>query len=216
MERRLASGFSSDCLPDKGGLNSPIIVALRANSRHLDRMYNRTLASADTGVWNEMTDTRDLESFYREGMRTSVTERLTEATLERMRTSAIGGASLSLGVILLLLQTDLGSRALIIALYSAIFAIPAWVAAWQYVEAYMFCGKDSHEHFNSFKGSLVAVLLAVAGMLLLFTSVVSLIWHMSMIAAIVFLVLSIAAAVLVSRHHHAVRVFTDRARGGDA
>ncbi|TYT26726.1 hypothetical protein FZO89_10905 [Luteimonas viscosa] len=163
-----------------------------------------------------MTDDRDLESIYREDMRTSVTERLTEATLERMRTSAIGGASIALGVILLLLQTDLGSRPLIVALYAAIFAIPAWIAAWQYVEAYMFCGKESHEHFNSLKGSLVAVLLALAGMLLLCVSVVSLIWHMSVTAAIVFLVVSIAAAVLISRHHHAVRAFADRARAGDA
>ena len=161
-----------------------------------------------------MTDNRDLESIYREGMRTSVTDRLTEATLERMRTSAIGGASIALGVILLLLQTTLGSRALIVALYSAIFAIPAWVTAWQYVEAYMFCGKDSHEHFNSPKGSLVAVLLALTGMILLFVSVVSLIWHMSVTAAIAFLVVSVAAAVLVSRHHNAVRVFSDRVRAG--
>ncbi|WP_146907248.1 hypothetical protein [Arenimonas daejeonensis] len=161
-----------------------------------------------------MADNREIERIYRDGMRTSVTERLTEAALERMRTSAIGGASIALGVVLLLLQTDLGSRALIVALYSAIFAIPAWITAWQYVEAYMFCGKESHEHFNSFKGSLVAVSLALAGMLLLFVSVVSLIWHMSVTAAIVFLAVSIAASVLISRHHHAVRVFADRARAG--
>ena len=44
------SGFSSDCLPDKVGLNCLIIIALRATSRHLDRMYNRTLGSAYTVV----------------------------------------------------------------------------------------------------------------------------------------------------------------------
>ena len=52
------SGFSSDCLPDKVGLNSPIIIALRDTSRHLDRMYNRTLASAYTVVRLYMRDLR--------------------------------------------------------------------------------------------------------------------------------------------------------------
>ena len=52
------SGFSSDCLPDKVGLNCPIIIALRATSRHHDRMYNRALASAHTVVGAEMTQRR--------------------------------------------------------------------------------------------------------------------------------------------------------------
>jgi hypothetical protein len=51
MERTLLSGFSSECLPDKVGLNSSIIIALRATFRHLDRMYTRTMASASTVVW---------------------------------------------------------------------------------------------------------------------------------------------------------------------
>ena len=163
-----------------------------------------------------MTDQRDFNSLYAKGMRTAVTERLTEATLERMRTQAIGGAGIALGVVLLLLQTSLDSTALAIALYSAIFAIPAWIAAWQYVEAYMFCGKPSYEHFNSPKGSLVAAAFAISGMLLLLIAVVSLIWHMSPAGAVVFLAVSLAAAVLIYRHHNAVRTFADKAsdRGG--
>ena len=46
LERTLDSGFLSDCLPDNAGLESRAIIALRATSCHLDRMYNRTLASA--------------------------------------------------------------------------------------------------------------------------------------------------------------------------
>jgi hypothetical protein len=163
-----------------------------------------------------MTDQGDFNSLYSKGMQ-SVTDRLTESHLERMRTSAIGGASISLGVILLLLQTDLDSNALIVALYTSIFAIPAWIAAWQYVEAYMFCGKSSYAHFNSPKGSLVAVAFALSGMLLLLTSIVSLIWHMSVLAAIIFLCVSLLAAFIVYRHHNAVRAFSDNAeRGGGA
>lgn len=155
----------------------------------------------------------DFNSLYSKSVETAITDRLTENHLERMRTSAIGGASLALGVILLLLQTSLDSAALVIALYSAIFAIPSWIIAWQYVEAYMFCGKASYKHFNSPKGSLVAVIFALLGMLLLLTSVVSLIWHMSLIAAVVFLVVSVLSSVLIYRHHNAVRAFSDRAGG---
>src|SRR5688500_17706647 len=121
---------------------------------------------------------RDFNSLYSKGAETALTDRLTENHLERMRTSAIGGGSLELGVILLLLQTKLDSTALVVALYSAIFAIPSWIIAWQYVEAYMFCGKESYKHFRSPKGSLVAAGFALLGMLLLLISVVSLIWHM--------------------------------------
>lgn len=158
-----------------------------------------------------MTDQHDFKTLYAKGMRSAVTERLTEATLERMRSQAIGGAGIALGVILLLLQTSLDSTALAIALYAAIFAIPAWIAAWQYVEAYMFCGKPSYEHFNSLKGSLVAVAFAISGMLLLLTATVSLIWHMSPTAAMAFLAMSLAAALLIYRHHNAVRSFADSA-----
>ena len=80
----------------------------------------------------------------------------------------------------------------------------------------MFCGKPSYEHFNSLKGSLVAVAFATSGMLLLLTATVSLIWHMSPAAAMVFLAMSLAAALLIYRHHNAVRSFADSAsdRGG--
>lgn len=161
-----------------------------------------------------MTDQPDFNSLYTKGMQ-SVTDRLTESTLERMRSSAIGGGSISLGVILLLLQTELDSSALIVALYTAVFAIPAWIVAWQYVESYMFCGKDSYGHFNSPKGSLVAVSFALLGMLLLLVSIVSLIWHMSVVAALAFLAASLLMAFLVYRHHNAVRVYADKVgRGG--
>lgn len=49
----MVSEFSLDCLLDKAGLKFATIVALRATSRHLDRMHNRTLASAYTVVSRE-------------------------------------------------------------------------------------------------------------------------------------------------------------------
>ena len=50
MKRRLVSGFSSICLPDKAGLNSLRIIELPAKGPQIDRIYNRTLASAYTVV----------------------------------------------------------------------------------------------------------------------------------------------------------------------
>ena len=155
-----------------------------------------------------MTEKNDFESHYSENIK-PLTERLTENNLEHMRTSAIGGASISLGVILLLLQTKLESPALVVALYASIFSIPAWVAAWQYVETYIFYGKASHGHFNSLKGSLVAVSFAVFGMVLLLISIVSLISYFSVLAAVLFLCLSILLVVIVFRHGIAVRKYTE-------
>jgi len=157
-----------------------------------------------------MSDDKNFNSHYAESMQ-SLTARLTESQLERMRSSAIGGASLSLGIILLLLQTKLNNTALVIALYASIFAIPAWLAAWQYVEAYMLYGKASHQHFNGVKGSLVAVSFALFGLILLLTSVVSLIYSMSIIAAILFLLLSSILTIVVYRHNISVRKFVDSA-----
>ena len=157
-----------------------------------------------------MTDNNNFSSGYSQHMQ-SVTNRLTENHLEHMRTSAIGGASLSFGVILLLLQTKLDSTALVVALYCSIFSIPAWVAAWQYVEAYIFYGKFSHAHFNSPKSSLVAVSFAMFGMSLLLISVVALIYYLSIFGAALFLALSVSLIVVVYRHNVAVKKITENA-----
>ncbi len=80
----------------------------------------------------------------------------------------------------------------------------------------MFCGKPSYGHFNSAKGSGVAVLFALTGMLLLLISISSLIWHMSVIASIMFISASLAVAFAVYKHHNAVRVYADNVSAKDA
>jgi hypothetical protein len=156
-----------------------------------------------------MTDQSELDLLYAKGMK-SVADRLTEGSLERMRTTAIGGASLSLAIILLLLQTNVSSTPLQVALYSAALAIPVWIVCWQYVEAYIFCGQRSFAHFNSLKTSGVAILCSALGMLLLGVSVFSLIWHMSVKASLLFLAASLFMGSLVYRHHNAVRSYADK------
>jgi hypothetical protein len=141
----------------------------------------------------------------------AVTRRLTESHLSSMRASAIGGASVSTAIILLLLQTGVIGAALKLALYASSLAVPAWIAAWQFIEAYSFYGRDSYRHFNSVQGSGLAVGLAVIGIGCLATSLSSMIWHLAPVAAVVFIVASVSAAILIFRHNFAVRAVADSA-----
>lgn len=145
---------------------------------------------------------------YEEEME-SVTRRLTESHLNNMRGSAIGGASVATAIVLLLLQTGISSSALKLGLYSASLAIPAWLAAWQYIEAYNFYGRSSYHHFNTVKGSGIAIALAVIGMTCLFTSLASLIWHLAPMASAIFSLASVAIAILIFKHNNAVKVAAD-------
>ncbi|GAA0889157.1 hypothetical protein [Rhodanobacter soli] len=141
----------------------------------------------------------------------SVTRRLTESHLSSMRASAIGGASVSTAIVLLLLQTGVDSTALRLALYSASLAVPAWIAAWQFIEAYSLYGRDSYSHFSSVRGSGLAVGLAAIGMGCLATSLSSIIWHLAPMAAAIFIAASVFAAVLIFRHNYAVKAVADGA-----
>jgi hypothetical protein len=139
----------------------------------------------------------------------SVTRRLTESHLSSMRGSAIGGASVSTAIVLLLLQTGVNSPALKLALYTASLAIPAWIAAWQFIEAYSFYGRKSYSHFSRVQGSGLAVGLAIVGMACIATSLSSLIWHLAPMASAIFMVASVVAAVLIFRHNNAVQAVAD-------
>ena len=138
-----------------------------------------------------------------------VTARLTESHLGSMRSAAIGGASVSTAIVLLLLQTGISDAALKLALYTACVAIQAWIAAWQYIEAYNFYGRASYKHFNTPKGSGVAVALSLAGIVGLSISVAALIWHLAPLAALIFSASSVVTLVLVVRHNNAVKRVTD-------
>ena len=142
-----------------------------------------------------------------------VTKRLRESTLQEMRATAIGGSSVSAAIVLVLLQTGVDGNALKFSLFCSALAIPAWIAAWQYVQAYLFYGSASLAHFNTLKGSGTSVLFAVSGMGLLVTSLSALIWHMSPLVAILFAVAALLTSILVTRHNQAVRSAVERIEG---
>ena len=144
----------------------------------------------------------------------SVTRRLTTTHFERMRSVAIGGASASTAIVLVLLQVcglaPSGlTAALTLSLYAACVAIPAWVGSWQFLEAYIFYGQDSFVHFNRPQGSGIAAGLNFVGSVCLAASLSAAIWHLAPRASVVFFAAGAVVAVLIVRHARGVKAVAD-------
>ncbi|MEG3193061.1 hypothetical protein [Lysobacter sp. D1-1-M9] len=139
-----------------------------------------------------------------------VVRRIDERYWEKTRGTTLGGAGLSTAIVFLLTQIGLKSGALSISFFCAAIAIPVWLALWQVGEAYSFHGNASHGHFSKLHGSGVGVSIFFFGGLLLLVSFVALIWHFSILAALAFLVGSVAMVIFVYRHHTAVRVWVEQ------
>jgi hypothetical protein len=100
---------------------------------------------------------------------------VTELMLQQMRTVAIAGAGLGTAIILSLLQLEATDQPIIVAVYAVSVAIPAWVAAWQYVQQFLVKGEASFSHFSI---RAAATLAFVAGGALA-TAIGALIWMAS-------------------------------------
>jgi cobalamin synthase len=159
-------------------------------------------------------DKEQLSRDFQEQMSSAMAGRLDSARLENMRATSIGGASLSTALVFLLMQTQLNSLALQISLGCAVVAIPAWIATWQMVEAYLFYGESSYGHFATIKGAGVAIAILLGALLSLFLGLCALLWHLMPVSAILFAVLCIVLLVFVYRHNSAVRAWSDGCRGG--
>ena len=138
-----------------------------------------------------------------------VTTRLNGPYLNQMRSAAIGGASVSTAIVLVLIQTGLVSTPQRVALYSAALSIPAWIGAWQYIQPYILYGPTSYEHLGKISSIGVAVILATFGMLTLAISLTSAIWHLSPCVSVLFMVASAVVAILVFMHNRSVQVAVD-------
>src|SRR5690348_8310268 len=145
---------------------------------------------------------------YEKQMSSAVIARLDDARLGNMRSTSIGGASLSTALVFLLLQTKLQTFALQFALVCAAVAIPAWIANWQIVESYLFCGKSSYGHFATIKGSGLGLATFLMASLSLFLGLCVLLWHLLPLAAVLFAILCIVMCVFVYKHHNAVRAWS--------
>lgn len=138
-----------------------------------------------------------------------LTARIKENHLDYMRGSAIGGASVSLAILLLLTQIESDSVSLKVCLFSVVFCIPAWLGAWHFVESYIMYGLKSLGHFNRVNSSGIAVLFVIVGGLSLFVSISSLIWYLSIGAAIMFIISSFLIAFICVRHGNSVKRYVD-------
>jgi hypothetical protein len=158
-------------------------------------------------------DKDHLSRFYQEQMTAAMSGRFDAARLENMRSTSIGGASLSTALVFLLMQTDLSALSLKASLACAVVAIPAWIATWQMVESYLFCGESSYGHFATPRGSGIAVLIFLVAATSLFIGITTLLWHLMPFASGLFVALCLLMAFFVYRHNNAVRAWSDRHRG---
>nr|WP_155604452.1 hypothetical protein [Xanthomonas translucens] len=133
-----------------------------------------------------------------------VTRGISENYLGQMRSAAIGGGSFSAAIVLVLLQVGLSSVPLRISFYAAALGIPVWIVVWQYVQPYLLYGPVSYNHFRKAHSIGVAAILAVLGLVSLTLSFTSLLWHMSLCVALVFVLLSVVAVVLILAHAQSV------------
>ena len=154
-----------------------------------------------------------LNKFYEKHMSFALAGRLDESRLGNMRSTSIGGSSLSTALVFLLLQTRLETFSLQLSLVCAAVAIPAWIVTWQMVEAYIFYGKSSYGHFSTPKGSGAAILVFLVAALALFIGLAALLWHLMPLAAVVFSVLCIAMCIFVYWHQNAVQAWADKHGG---
>lgn len=151
----------------------------------------------------------DFQQHYQKEI-SPLTARLKEGHLDYMRGTAIGGASVSLAILLLLSQIDNDAISLKVCVFSVVFSIPSWLGAWHYVESYIMYGVQSLGHFNRIGSSGIAVLFVMVGGIALFVSILSLIWFLSFGAAIIFMLASILIVVLCVSHSNSVKAYVEQ------
>jgi hypothetical protein len=134
-----------------------------------------------------------------------VTSRLTKHKWEVARHTSLGGAGVSVAVLLVVSQIGVATPALWLSLFCSAVAIPVWATLWQVGEAYSFYGVRPVASLSLHNGLTMGMLLFLAGGLLLLLSIFMLIWHFSVAAAFAFLFVSVGGVFLTVRHHAVVR-----------
>jgi len=122
----------------------------------------------------------------------------------------LGAAGLSLAIVFLLIQVELRSDTLTtVALYSAVLAIPIWLASWQIAESYALYGEESYRHMVEPASFWKNIVLQVVGAILLLVSFVTIIWSISIVLAVLFLALTFFMVGLVGRYSKSIREFVE-------
>lgn len=134
-----------------------------------------------------------------------VTSRLDEHKWEQARHSTVGAAGLSAAILFVVTQLGVSTPALWLSLFCSALAMPTWLTLWQIGEAYSFYGISPRGQLSPKNGLVVGMLLYLAGGLLLIISLVALIGHFSVAAALGFLFVSVCGIAVTVWHHNVVR-----------
>jgi hypothetical protein len=125
---------------------------------------------------------------------------VTEPILQQMRTIAISGAGLGTAIILGLLQLQTIDQPLLVAIYSASIAIPAWIAAWQYIQGFLVKGENSYARFDRKTARSLVVVSGVS----LATTLGAVIWHFAPCASAIFAVTCLFSLLFVNHHNRSL------------
>ena len=125
---------------------------------------------------------------------------LTINQIDSMKSESIGGASVSMAIILLITQLKPDSLALQVSLLAAAIGLPLWICTWQIMSIYCSNGEISLKYLNTIRAMWLPATLWLFGILALFISLVALIWYMSKLASILFVLSSVCMAVVSVRH----------------
>lgn len=134
-----------------------------------------------------------------------ILDRISRHTWEEDTRIALGGAGLSVALVLVLTQLDASSLALRISMFCSALAIPVWTTLWQIGATYSFWAVKPKATFSLRNPFLVGAILFTSGGCLSVTSLATLIGHFSVVSAGAFIVASVAGLVFTFTHHVDVR-----------
>lgn len=135
---------------------------------------------------------------------------LLDRQLNQMRTIAISAAGACLAIIYLIFSQG-GPKTCIVefALCAAVIAMPVWIGLWQFIQAYLVNGRVTTEDYKEKSNTLSFSCALILGTLSLFASLSLLIFSMSRVTAVVFIVSMIIMIVFIGINFGRVKKITD-------
>jgi len=140
-----------------------------------------------------------------------ITDRIEEPSWEQNRPLCLGGAGVSLAVLLVVVQVGGRSPGVlhVVSTCLAAASIPIWLALWQLSDTNIFWGAKGLEHSKSLPWIFTSTGIAALGIFSLFLSILCLLAAFSKAAAITWVVMSIFLVFFVGWHAYLVRKYAD-------
>jgi len=137
---------------------------------------------------------------------------VSQGKLGLMRGLSFGAAGFLAANTLVLVQVGVTHTSLRVSLFSGAISLPLWVAMASVFESYIFHGRQSYQHLKSdFTINLVSSIMLTAAFGLLIT-VASLVWYLSFIAAVCFIVSCIFSFCIMTLHDKSLKEYLNLIR----